>query len=210
MYRTLVLAAFALAITAGSAAASKGSSIFSVGLGQGTADTYSSTSLGGTNDYLSPSTSPETNVGAEFWYLFSDDYAVAISGAYGLGNMKWESTGEPEVKATTSSVKFRIGGDRVGSVGDRMKVFMGPGIEIWTGKSKLEVGSTENESESVTRFGVSGRIGGIMMLTDNVGIQGQIGHTFGIASAEDGPAKSTWWPSSFNASWGLTFGFGGN
>jgi hypothetical protein len=35
---------------------------------------------------------------------------------------------------------------------------------------------------------------------------GQIGHTFGLASVED-QAKTTWMPSSFNASWGITFDF---
>lgn len=192
-------------------AAGKGTSMLSIGLGQGTADTYSAVTGLGTGTYLSPATSPETNVGGEYWYMFADDYALAISGAYGFGSMKWESSdsADPEIKATTSSFKVRVGGDRVGRVGDRFLVFMGPGLEYWNGKAKLDIGGSEAESESVSRFGVSGRVGGFMMLSESVGIMGQVGHTFGYASVEDGSAKTTWWPSSFEASWGLTFGFGG-
>ena len=204
----MVVAALCLAIPAGSAsAAGKGSSMFSIGLGQGVADGYESATVG-TSTYLAPTTAPETNVGVEYWYSFSDDYAVALSGAYGFSSMKWEgaAAGDPEIKATGTSIKVRVGGDRVGKVGDRLLVFLGPGIEYWTGTQKLDVGGTEDEFESVSRFGVSGRIGGFMMLSEKLGIMGQVGHTFGRASVED-KAKTTWMPSSFNASWGLTFGF---
>ena len=204
----MVLATLCLTVTAGSAsAAGKGGSMLSIGLGQGVADGCASTVVGPAS-YLAPTTAPETNAGVEYWYSFTDDYAIAISGAYGFSSMKWEgaAAGDPEIKATGTSVKVRIGGDRMGKVGDRLIVFMGPGIEYWTGKQKLKVGGTENESKSVSRYGVSGRIGGFMMLKDNLGIMGQVGHTFGMASVEDG-AKTTWMPSSFNASWGLTFGF---
>jgi len=101
----------------------------------------------------------------------------------------------------------RVGADRVGAIGDRLVFFMGPGIEYWSGKQKLKIGAPETESESTSRFGVSGRVGGFMMLAEKVGIMGQVGHTFGIAKAEEGGAESTWIPSSFNASWGLTFLF---
>lgn len=210
MRKFIALAAIALIASAGTAAAAgKGTSLLSIGLGQGSAETYSTVNFGGTNDYIAPSSSPETSIGASYWYQFSDDYAFALSGAYGMGSQKWESSGEPEVKATTSSFKVRVGGDRVGSVGDRFKMYMGPGLEFWNGKSKIDIGGTETESEGITRIGVSGRIGGIMMLSDNLGISGEVGHTFGIASVEEGPAKSSWWPNSFNAFWGLTFAFGG-
>jgi len=204
----MVLVTLCLAASAGSAsAAGKGGSMLSIGLGQGVADGYAPASVGMAS-YLAPTTAPETNAGVEYWYSFSDDYAIALSGAYGFSSMKWEgaAAGDPEIKATGTSIKVRVGGDRMGKVGDRLVVFMGPGIEYWTGKQKLEVGGTSNESKSVSRFGVSGRIGGFMMLTEKVGIMGQVGHTFGMASVEDG-AKTTWMPSSFNASWGLTFGF---
>jgi hypothetical protein len=184
-----------------------GGSKLSIGLGQGVADGYSATTVGGAS-YLEPTTAPETNVGAEYWYSFADDYAIALSGAYGFSSMKWTgaAAGDPEIEATGSSFKLRLGGDRTGKVSDRLSLFMGPGLEFWSGKQKLDVGGSSSESESVTRFGVSGRIGGFMALTDKVSIMGQIGHTFGLASVED-QAKTTWMPSSFNASWGIAFDF---
>jgi hypothetical protein len=180
----------------------------SIGLGQGVADGYAPATVG-TATYLAPTTTPETNVNAEFWRSLSNDYALALSGAYGFSSMNWKGSvsGDPEIDATGTSLKFRIGADRVGNIGDRLQFFMGPGLEYWTGKQKLDVGGAETESESVTRIGVSGRIGGFMMLSDTVGIMGQVGHTFGIASADDSGAETSWWPSSFNASWGLAFGF---
>lgn len=207
MIAAVLSAALAVMVAAAAAwAGGRGTSMLSLGLGQGTADGYAAA-----GNYLAPSSSPETNVNAEYWYAFSDDYAVAVSGAYGFGKMKWQSgvAGDPDIEATTSSYKFRIGGDRIGKVGERFKVFLGPGVEYWSGTSKVKVASSENESERVKRFGVSGRIGGFMDLTSSLSIMGQVGHTFGYASVDDTGAKTTWWPSSFEASWGLTFGFGG-
>ena len=180
----------------------------SIGLGQGTADGYAPATVG-TSTYLAPTTTPETSVNAEYWRSLSNDYALALSGAYGLSSMNWKGAdpGDPEIDATGTSLKFRLGVDKVGSVGDRLQFFLGPGVEYWSGEQKLDVGGAETESESVTRFGVSGRIGGFMMLSETVGIMGQVGHTFGIASVDDSGAETSWWPSSFQASWGLTFGF---
>jgi len=204
---------FALATFASTAAAQSSGTggmknRLSLGLGQGTADGYTPTTVG-TSSYLAPNTMPETNVNAEYWRSMSNDYALALSGAYGFSSMNWKGgdPGDPEIKATGTSLKFRLGVDKAGAIGERLQFFMGPGVEYWTGKQKLDVGGTETESESVSRFGVSGRIGGFMMLSDAVGIMGQVGHTFGTASVEDSGAKTTWWPSSFEASWGLTFGF---
>jgi len=202
--RMTILAVVATVLSMGAPAA-RASSMLSLGLGQGTADVYTPTGT-----YLAPTSSPETNVNVEYWHGYSKDYAIAVSGAYGMGRMEWKSAaGDPEIKATTSSYKFRIGGDRMARVGDRMTVFLGPGIEYWNGSSKLDVGGTEDESDSVQRLGVSGRMGGFITLTPSLSIMGQVGHTFGYASVEDSGARTTWWPSSFEASWGLTFNIGG-
>jgi len=205
---TIVLAVLCVSLTAASAsAAGKGSSMLSIGLGQGVADGYAPTTVGAAT-YLAPTSTPETNAGVEYWYSFSDDYALALSGAYGFSSMKWEgaAAGDPEIEATGTSIKVRVGGDRVGKIGERLTFFMGPGIEYWTGKQKFAIGGVEDESESVNRYSVSGRIGGFMMLTETVAIMGQVGHSFGLATVDDG-ASTTWMPNSFNASWGLTFGF---
>lgn len=181
----------------------------SLGLGQGTADGYATTTVGA-SEYLAPSTRPETNVNAEYWRSLGEHTSLALSGAYGFSSMNWKGAdpGDPEIDATGTSFKARLGVDRVGKVSDRLQVFLGPGVEYWTGKEKLKVAGAETESESVNRFGVSGRIGGFMMISETVGIMGQVGHTFGIAKADDsGGAKTSWWPNSFQASWGLAFGF---
>jgi len=49
-----------------------------------------------------------------------------------------------------------------------------------------------------------------MKVSDNVSIVGRVGHNLGYASssADNGNAKITWWPSSFDAAWGLAFAFG--
>lgn len=198
----LLACGLALALSASPAVAG---SRLSIGLGQGVADGYVATGIG-SGTYLAPTDTPETNVGAEYWYSFNDDYALALSGAYGFSSMTWKPavSTDPEIQATGTSFKFRVGGDRTGKIGDRLTFFMGPGLEYWSGTQKLEVGDTENESEAVARFGISGRIGGFMELTDKIAIMGQVGHTFGYATVDDG-AKTTWFPSSFNASWGLAF-----
>jgi len=93
---------------------------------------------------------------------------------------------------------------------------MGPGLEFASSKQKLETaGQPDVETKNSTFFGVNGRIGGIMKLSDNLGISGEISHSFGYASAEGdnnpaGTAKSTWTTGDFSAFWGLTFAFGGS
>ena len=212
--RSSIVALALLAVTTApqaAFAAGKGSSTLSLGLGQGSAETYGPTNLGfATGSYLEPGQTPETNVGAEYWYGVSDNVSLALAGAYGMSRMEWESSdsADPKIKATGTSFKARLGADYVGKLSDRLHFFMGPGLEYWSGKSKLDVGGTETEGESVTRVGVSGRLGGFMMLSESVGIMGQVGHTFGYASVDDGGASSNWSPSSFNASWGLSFSFG--
>jgi hypothetical protein len=210
MRRSLAVVALLLAVSAPAAFAEKGNSTLSLGLSQGTADLYSDAGPG----YISAFDHSELGVTAEYWYLFTDDYAFALQGTMGFFSEKWEPgdaapASSPEATFSTSSFKVRIGGDRVGQIGDRFTWFMGPGLEFWSGKATFEdiLAPGEVETENVTRFGVNGRFGGIMKLTDAIGIQGQIGHTLGMATAEDDGAKATWYPSSFNASWGLAFSF---
>ncbi len=210
MRKTLALMALMLAVAA-PAFAEKGGSIVSIGLSHGTADLYDPSSAG---DYISAFPSPELGITGEYWYLFTDDYAFAIQGTYGFSSETDKpgdtAAGAPDHKFTTTSYKVRVGGDRVGKIGERFTWFMGPGLEFWSGKAKFEgfggAGSSV-ETQSVSRFGVSGRFGGVMKLSDKLGIQGQIGDTFGYASATDQGSKATWYPSSFTASWGLAISF---
>lgn len=206
--RILAVAALAMLTVASSAfAEGKGSSMFSIGLGQNQANNVFGLGILG-NKF------DETNVGAQYQYMFSDDYALALSGGFGFGSVKIEDTvTSDETKLTLSGYRFRVGGDRIGKIGDRFMMYMGPGIEFASNKIKAETtGAPDVESENATTFGVSGRIGGIMMLSDAVGITGEISHTFGMASQDDpdNDAKYTWMPNTFAAFWGLTFAFGGS
>jgi hypothetical protein len=212
MRKMLTLAALMLVLGAPAALAQKGASMFSIGISQGTADLYDPFDAG---NYISAFSTPEIGVSGEYWHMFSDDYGFALQGTFGFSSEKDEpgdlaTPGSVEGKFSTTSYKVRVGGDRVGKIGDRFTWFMGPGLEFWSGKAKFEgFAPTEIETENITRFGINGRFGGVMALTPTIGIMGQIGHTLGLASAEDQGSKATWYPSSFNAAWGLHFTFGG-
>jgi len=192
-----------LTIASTAFAAGKGSSMLAIGIGQAKANIPAVVGI----------QFDETDAGAQYWYMFSEDYALALSGAIGFGSIKIEDSDPPptEDKYTLSGYRFRIGGDRVGQVGDRFTVYMGPGVEYQSAKVKLEeTGSPDIETENATTFGLNGRIGGIMWLSDAVGISGEISNSLGFASYEEGDVKFTWMPNSINAFWALTFGFGGN
>jgi hypothetical protein len=60
------------------------------------------------------------------------------------------------------------------------------------------------------RISLSGRLGGHMMIGENWGLTLQGGHKLGRASYEEAGSKTTWWPSSMDASGGLLFRFGSN
>lgn len=193
-----------LTIASTAFAAGKGSSMLGVGIGQAKANIISPITL---------LKFDETDAGAQYWYMFADDYALAVSGAVAFGSIKLEDSGPPptEETFTLSGFRIRVGGDRVGQVGDRFTVYFGPGVEYQTAKVKVEeTGFPDVETESSTTFGINGRVGGIMWLSDAVGISGEISNSLGFASYEEGDLKLTWMPNSINAFWALTFAFGGN
>jgi hypothetical protein len=101
----------------------------------------------------------------------------------------------------------------VGKIGDRFVMYIGPGFEYSSNTIKYEeTGSPDIESENATTIGISGRIGGIMMLSPTVGITGELSHTFGMATQDETDnlgVDVSWSPNTFGAFWGLTFAFGG-
>jgi hypothetical protein len=117
--------------------------------------------------------------------------------------------GDPDLETTSSSWRVRVGGDRVGKIGDRFKWYMGPGVEYGSGKAKFEAGGPSLETEPTNRYGINGRLGGVMMLNDKVGVRGQIGNSFGMESVEDSGGKSSAYYSNFESAWGVQFSFGG-
>ena len=195
-------------------AMSKGASILAIQIGQGTADVVD-TDLG--PGVWVPAPQPEINAQLEYWHAFADDYAFDVSAGAGYFHQKQEPTSanaatSPSITLTVTSFRARIGGDRVGHIGDRMTIFFGPGIDFWTGKGKEKYeganATPEETGPSTIRYGVSGRMGGFMKLSDALSLVGHIGHTWGYASADKDGGKTTWWPSSFEGAGGVAFNFG--
>lgn len=159
--------------------------------------------------YLTAYDHSEVGLGIQYWRLMSRDYAFTFSAGIGTFSEKDEPgtnapVGSGDFKYTQSSWTVRVGGDRAVKVGDRAIFYFGPGLEMWTGNAKFETsGSPAEETADVTRFGLSGRVGGVMLLNDKLGFNCQIGRYVGIASAKEDGAKASWWASGFQASGGL-------
>jgi hypothetical protein len=220
MRKLIIWSVAVLAVTASVSVANAVGSrekLLTIGFSHGTGD-YAG-AFGG--DYLGANGSgasvqiPEIGGGAEFGFKFSEDYSVVFGGDYRAGSDKFEptnaTTGNPTLKVTSSSWKLRLGGDRVGKIGDRFTWFMGPGLEYGSGKAKFEPGistTASQETEPTTLFGLNGRVGGIMMMNPKFGIRGQIGDSFGQQSVKENGGKNTAWYSSFEALWGVTFALG--
>jgi hypothetical protein len=160
-----------------------------------------------------PFSAPELGIGAEFDKKMAADYQLAIGFDWRWGSLKAEPTsnapaGAPDAKLTSSSWKIRVGGDRTGEIGNRFHWFLGPGVEYWSGHSKFEQ-TTSATGENTNKWGINGRIGGVMMLSPTMGILGKVGDSFGWASVSDTGGKDTWYYSNFEAAWGLQFKLGG-
>jgi len=210
--RIAFAAAAMLCMATGAFALGKGSSLFSIQLGNGTADLVQP---GSTAGYITAFSVSELEPKVEFSHLMSDDYAFTMNAGIGMYSETDKPgdaalPGAPDVKTTVSSFFVRVGGDRIVKVGDRSMFYFGPGVEYWSGKYKYEADTFEEESETTTRLSLSGRVGGIMMIGENWGFTCNVGRVVGIASAEWDGAKANWTPSSTNGSGGIVFHFGSN
>jgi hypothetical protein len=212
--RTVLLGLAALTLMATAAlAGNAGTNLFGVQLTNGMADLYDPTEVA--SKYISAYDHSEVGIQAQVWRFMTDDYAMNVSVGYGMFSETDKPGNNPDptdldFKYTQSSYSVRVGGDRVVNVGERALFYFGPGIEYWSGKSKFDGGTPAStvESENVTRYSLSGRLGGMMKLSKSVSMSCQIGRKLGVASATDNSRKASWWPSSFDAAGGLVFGFG--
>ena len=93
-----------LTVASSAFAAGKGSSMFSIGLGQNQANTVLTNPFGNKFD--------EINVGAQYQYMFSDDYAFALSGAFGkkIGGFIKKEWYDQLKKILTGQVDFALVG----------------------------------------------------------------------------------------------------
>ncbi len=216
MRKLIALSLLALLVSAPAASALEaGDGLYAIQVTNGIADLHG---LLDGNKYITAYDHSEVGVGFQYWRLMSKDYAFTLAAGLGyFSETDKPGTGAPagstDFKYTQDSWSVRVGGDRVVQVGERGIVYFGPGLEYWTGKAKFAGGAaggpfaTAVETEAVTRIGISGRVGGIMMLTDRVGFNCQVGRYVGYASATEKGAKATWWPSGFQGSGGLVFKF---
>jgi hypothetical protein len=202
----VVLVGMLAAATAFAGDASEG--LIGIQITNGTADLYSPDDPADIN-YLSAYDHSEIGVGIQYWRLMSRDYAFTFSAGIGTFSEKAEpgtnaGSGAPDLEYTQSSWNVRVGGDRAVKVGERAIFYFGPGIEVWSGKAKFEgYFPADYETENVMRVGLSGRVGGVMLLSERFGLNCQIGRYVGMASAEEAGAKTSWWASGFQASGGL-------
>ena len=215
----LLLVAFAPAAWA----LGKGGSMLAIELTHGIASVADSaqarSNAAGATGFLSSYDHSEVGFQGQYWYMMTSDYAVTVSAGIGFftetdeQGSKGTPAGGADMKFSLSSFNIRVGGDRVAKVGDRAIMYGGPGLEFWSGKAKFEnfpvLGPREYEGENTTRFGISARIGGIMMINESFGLTAHVGGRYGYASVEEQGAKATWWPSSVEASAGALFMFGG-
>jgi len=207
----LLIAGTASALPA--AAPAVGSNLLGVQLTDGMADLYG---YSGSN-LISAYDHSELGVGLQLWHFMTSDYAMAFSAGYGFfsetdqpGNNA--PAGMPDFKYTQSSYSVRVGGDRVLNLGSATRIYLGPGVEYWSGKAKFDTGvaSTTFETQDVTRLSLSSRLGAMMKLNENLSFSCQVGHKLGHATASDKGRKATWWPSSFDGACGLVFALGGH
>ncbi len=197
---------------AGAAPIQKGASILAIQLNEGVADLYFGTGAG----YITAFSHSEIGVQAQYWHLMTDDLALALTGGIGWFSEKDEPgssspAGSTDFKYTQSSWQVRAGVDHVAHITDKFHLFVGPGIQFWSGKAKTEGGAGpvpagKVESKNVNRIGIEGRIGVHMKMSDNFGGFLQIGHYIAHAGVEDG-GKATWWPSGHDGAGGIAFNF---
>lgn len=189
-------------------AAKPSETLLSIQITNGTADLYS----GGGGDYISAYDHSENGLGIQFWKLMSEDYAFTFSvGIGGFSETDSPGPGAPvgatDLEYSQSSWSLRIGGDRAVKVGTKAILYFGPGVEFWSGSAKFEGGAGGPgiifETEDVGRVALSGRIGGVMILNDKLGLNIEAGRYIGRATAEEAGAEAKWWPSGFQAAGGL-------
>ena len=145
-------------------------------------------------------------------HLVSENWALSV--ALGIGTTK--ETDSPGTNAplasddfeyTQSSWNVRVGLDRMAHITPEFHLYVGPGLQYWSGKAEFDDGTTSIESENASRIALSGRIGAHIALSESFGLNGHIGGYIGRASAEDANAEASWTPSGNDGALGIAFTF---
>ena len=206
----VVTAVLAYTSAANAVTLTKGSQFFAIQLTEGNADLVNPEPFNpGT---ISAYTHSELGVQAQYERLFAENCAVNLSGGIGF----FSETDKPGTNAAPGSVdskysqtswQARIGIDEVGHITERLHLFVGPGIQVWSGKAKFESGSSSIESASTMRVAFHGRMAAHVAFNSKIGAFAQFGHYFGHASARENGAEATWWPSGHDGAAGFAFTF---
>ena len=205
----LLLVVASTALAANAAGLGRGANLFTVQLTGGDADLYAAiTDVNGDVIRLQGFQHTEVGAQAQLWHFPTEHFAFNVTGGLGFWQEKDEygpgAPTTPDLEQKIQSWNVRIGGDRVTHLADNsIHIFMGPGIQLWQGKTKLEQGGVESETENVTRWALSGRMVGHLAINDRFGLVGQIGHFIGRASTDDRGAHSSWWTSGNDGALGL-------
>jgi hypothetical protein len=210
-FAALALAAFTLLAIAPAHAEglAKGSNILSFQLTTGVADLTSTRGGGRITAY----DHSEWGGQVSFQHLLSDDWAIALSG--GVGTFKeTDEPGSASPPLTTdfvykqSSWQARIGADRFVHISSTFHLFVGPGLQYWSGDAETEDAGITTETTKTKRFAFNGRMGAHVALSDGVALIGHLGHFVGHASAkDDDDAKASWMPSGTESAVGFAFKF---
>ena len=115
--------------------------------------------------------------------------------------------GSPDLDYSQSSWNVRLGMDRFAHISPDFHLYVGPGIQYWSGKAEFEDDTASVESESANRIALSGRLGAIVGLGGSVSLNGHLGGYIGRASAEDEGAEASWTPSGHDGAVGIAFVF---
>ncbi|MEO6461743.1 MAG: outer membrane beta-barrel protein [Candidatus Eisenbacteria bacterium] len=186
----------------------KGSNVLSFQLSHGDGD-FVSTESGG---FITSYAHTEWGGQAQFQHLMSEDWGIALSAGVGTFSEKNEPgpsapLGSQEFEYSQSSWNVRFGLDRYVHLSPTFHLYGGPGLQYWSGTQERDFGAVEDESESVTRVALSGRMGAHISLSESFGLNAHMGHFIGKASADDNGAEASWTPSGNDGAIGVAFHF---
>ncbi|OGC76114.1 MAG: hypothetical protein A2145_04345 [candidate division Zixibacteria bacterium RBG_16_40_9] len=116
-------------------------------------------------------------LGGEFRYGFSDQWALALGGFFGFGKDKADLGSLGEAELSYSAFGLRLGLDHTINVTDMLGVYMGPGFEFASAKSKVKDTSApfDEDNPRAKSYSLDGRVGIIAKVGKNFGLNGSMG-----------------------------------
>jgi len=181
-----------------------GTSLLALEVTQGTADLVSPD-----GPFLSAYDHPELGGQLSFWRMVNDALAVDATVGFAAMRERNQAAGNADRYYQQRSWSVRLGVDRTLELGHNTIFFFGPGVEYWSGYARFIdiIGTGTVTAPTVTRWSVSGRFGGMMVLSDSFSLIGHMGYRIGMASASQAGAKTDWYTGGIEAGAGLAYAF---